>query len=114
MLPHAKEIFCEEFCSLDSSAFDKERDKTLTARALGSRKLHGFCNVCSTDSEFIISSDNLREDLTSSACSSINRHRQLVCGVSMALFRRPDASLGEIAAHIDSHNWRVYIAEAHS
>jgi SAM-dependent methyltransferase len=77
-------------------------------------KLKGVCNVSGSDTEFIIYSDNLREDIVATASASINRHRQLICGLSMAVFGHPNGSLAGIAGHINQNNLRVYIAETNS
>ncbi len=107
-------IFCEELQAAGSTHFDDELDRTISTHALRQGKLRGTCNVSASETEFIISSANLREDVVSTVSSSINRHRQLVCTLSMALFGRPSFSLAGIAAHINQNSLKVYIAEANS
>src|SRR5207248_1540824 len=89
-------------------------NNTVRERVIRRGKLKGFCNVSGHATEFIVSSDNLRETLVSRASSSINRTRQLICTLSMAIFGNPHATLAAIAAHINQNHLKVYIAEANS
>jgi SAM-dependent methyltransferase/glycosyltransferase involved in cell wall biosynthesis len=107
-------IFFEEMQPGSSSGFDYERDNTVKQQALQKGKVKGVCNVSGRSTEFVVSSDNLRESLVSTVSSSINRHRQLICTLSTAIFGHPRASLAAIAAHINQNRWKVYIAEANS
>lgn len=107
-------IFYEELQPAGSTHFDHELDQAIRSHALEQGKLRGTCNVSASETEFIISSTNLREDVVSTVSSSINRHRQLVCTLSMALFGRPSSSLAGITAHINQNGMKVYIAEANS
>ena len=107
-------IFYEELQPGNASLFDYKLDQSVRADAIVRRSLSGFCSISGTNTEFTISSDNLREDVVATSSSSINRHRQLVCTLSMALFGHPNATLGSIANHIWMGNMRVYMAEANS
>src|SRR5206468_2795624 len=107
-------IFCEELQPGHSTAFDCDLDRTVTQEVLGSRKLKGFCNVSASETEFTVTTDNLREDIVSTVSSSSNRNRQLVCALSMALFGRPHVSLDQISAYANQNDFRAYIAETNS
>jgi hypothetical protein len=107
-------IFYEELQPGRASLFDYKLDQSVRADAIARRSLSGFCSISSTNTEFTISSDNLREDVVATSSSSINRHRQLVCALSMALFGHPNATLGTIANQLWACNMRVYMAEANS
>ena len=108
------QVFVEELDPSGSTRFDDELDETIRRYALQQGKLNGFCNVAGRESEFIVASDNIRETVVSTVSSSINRHRQLVCALSMALFDNPNFSLPDIAASINNRNLRVYLAETKS
>lgn len=107
-------IFHEELQPGKSSRFDDKLDQSVRREAIARRSLSGFCTVSATNTAFTISSDNLREDLIAASSASINRQRQLVCVLSMALFGHPNATLGTIVNHIWTRNMRVYMAEANS
>jgi len=107
-------IFFEEMQLGGSSRFDYELDNMVKQKAVRQGRIKGFCNVSGGSTEFVVSSDNLRESLVSTASSSINRHRQLICALSMATFGHPHASLVALAAHINQSRWKVYFAEANS
>jgi glycosyltransferase involved in cell wall biosynthesis/SAM-dependent methyltransferase len=107
-------IFCEELQPGAHSKFDNASDQTARQEALRDRTLTGFCNVASAETEFTVSSDNFREGVVARVSSSINRHRQLVCALSMGLFGHPDAPLGEIAERANQNRLKVYIAETNS
>ena len=109
-----QQIYVEEMQAATPSRFDQELDNTVRQRALQHGRLKGVCNVSGRATEFVVSSDNLRESLVSTASSSINRHRQLICALSMGIFENPRASLAAIAAHINQNRWTVYLAEANS
>ena len=94
--------------------FDSELDEITKAYAINRRRIKGYCNLSASETEFIISSENLRENIISQISRSINRHRQIVCAISMALFDCPYASLAEIAIHINQRHLRVYSADANS
>ena len=107
-------IFFEEMQPADSSRFDYELDHAVREGTVRRGRVKGVCNVSGRATEFVVTSDNLRETLVSTVSSSINRHRQLICSLSMAVFGHPHASLAVIAAHINENRWKVYIAEANS
>jgi len=107
-------VFFEELDPSSPTDFDVERDETIKRYALGQGKLNGFCNVAGSETEFIVASDDFRETVVSTVSSSINRHRQLVCAVSMALFGKPHVSLPDIATAINRDSLQVYIAETNS
>ena len=86
----------------------------MRAEAIARRSLKGFCTIFGTNTEFTISSENLREDIVAATSSLNNRHRQLVCALSMALFGHPNATLGTITDHIWTRSMRIYMAEANS
>jgi SAM-dependent methyltransferase len=96
------------------SRFDYELDKAVSQRALKQGRIQGFCNISGRSTEFLVSSDNLREGLLATVSSSINRQRQLICALSTAIFGQPTASLAAIAAYINQSKWKVYMAEANS
>ncbi|MET0624207.1 MAG: methyltransferase domain-containing protein [Pyrinomonadaceae bacterium] len=107
-------IFFEDFDPAQTSLFDPELDKAASAYALERGVIHGLCNLSATETDFSISSDNLREDVVSESTRSINRHRQVVCALSLAVFSCPHASLAEFCEHVNRNALRVYIAEANS
>jgi len=107
-------IFFEEMQPADSSRFDCELDNVVKQQAVRQGRAKGFCNISGRATEFVVSSGNLRESLVSTVSSSINRHRQLICALSMAIFGDPRTSLAAIAAYINQKRWKVYIAEANS
>jgi len=107
-------VFVEELRPGRPSDFDSNADQVAREEALEKGGLNGFCNVASVETEFRVSSDNFREGVTAAASSSINRHRQLVCAVSMAVFGHPNAPLRQITAYANQHHLRIYIAEANS
>jgi glycosyltransferase involved in cell wall biosynthesis len=107
-------IFHEELQPGRASLFDDKLDQSVRAEAIARRSLKGFCTISGTNTEFTISSENLREDIVAASSSSINRHRQLVCALSMALFGHPNSTLGTITDHIWTRNMRIYMAEANS
>jgi SAM-dependent methyltransferase len=110
----AQPIFFEEMQDGNSSGFDYELDNTVKQQAVRQGRVKGVCNVSCRSTEFVVSSDNLRESLVSTVSSSINRHRQLICALSMAMFGHPRSSLAAIASYVNQNKWKVYIAEANS
>lgn len=107
-------IFFEDFDPAQTSLFDPELDKSASAYALERGTIRGLCNLGATETDFSVSSDNLREDVVSESTRSINRHRQVVCALSLAVFGCPHASLADIAEHVNRRALRVYMAEANS
>ena len=107
-------IFCENFDPSQISYFDFELDEIIRTHVMDKRVIKGFCNISGARTEFAITSDNLRENVVSKDSNSINRHRQLVCGLSVALFDNPHASLSAIAQHINEHRLKTYLADANS
>jgi SAM-dependent methyltransferase len=107
-------IFYEDFAPTRPSQFDAELDALASADAVERRSLRGICNLAGAETDFSVSSDNLREDIVAQTTNSINRHRQVVCALSMALFGHPQASLAGIAEHVNRTGLRVYSAEANS
>jgi SAM-dependent methyltransferase len=106
-------IFYEQF-SPSTSRFDSELDEIVKQYALTTRTIHGFCNLSASETDFEVSSDNLRENIVASTSQSINRQRTIVCGLSQAFFGSPYASLAQVADHINQNNLRIYSAEANS
>lgn len=107
-------VFFEDFDPAQTSLFDSELDTAASTYALERGTIRGLCNLSATETDFSISSDNLREDVVSESTRSINRHRQVVCALSLAVFGCPHASLAEIAEHVNRRALRVYVAEANS
>src|SRR5207247_758736 len=60
-------IFCEELELTPSPDFDYELDRIVKQEALEKGKLKGFCNVLGSETEFIVSTDNFREGVVSTA-----------------------------------------------
>lgn len=106
-------IFYEQF-NQQSSRFDSELDQIVKQYALATRTIHGFCNLSASETDFQVSSDNLRESIVASTSQSISRQRTIVCGLSQAVFGSPCASLFQIADYINRNNLRIYSAEANS
>src|SRR5439155_21718830 len=90
------------------SQFDYDLDARVKEQALRHGTLKGFCNVSGRATEFIVSSDNLRENVISKHSSSINRHRQLVCTLSVSIFGHPRATLETERVHT---SWRCRLME---
>ena len=107
-------IFYEELNPQNNTKFDSELDEITKSAAFANRTIKGFCNVSATETEFDISSENLRENIVARSSLSINRQRVLVCGLSSAIFGCPYASLAEITAYINTNGLIVYSAEANS
>jgi SAM-dependent methyltransferase len=107
-------IFYEEFIPENHSRFDSELDEITKADALARRTMKGFCNISATETDFDISSENLRENIVARSSLSINRQRVVVCGLSCAIFGCPYASLDEITTYINEKRLKVYSAEANS
>ena len=107
-------VFYEDFDPTRASRFDAELDELVSADALERRSIRGICNLAGAETDFSVSSDNLREDIIAQTTNSINRHRQVVCALSIAIFGHPEASLAEIAEHVNRMGLRVYSAEANS
>jgi SAM-dependent methyltransferase len=107
-------IFWEEMQATHASGFDGDLNSKVVEQAIRRGKLKGICNVSGRLTEFIASSDNLRESLVSTASSSVNRQRQLICTLSMAVFGHPRATLAQIAVQMNENHLRVYVAESNS
>lgn len=108
-------IFYETLQPERPSRFNREMYEWARTYALEKGFIKGFCNVIGEEVEFrISSSDNLREDVVAEGFGTINRHRQAVCALSLSIFAHPHATLAEIAAYINTHQLKVYVAEAHS
>jgi SAM-dependent methyltransferase len=107
-------IFVEELQVRSEIEFDHELDRIACSQASTKRSFEGYCNVCDVVTAFHVNSDNFREDLVCRNAGCINRHRQIVCGLSVALFGVPSRSLPEICSYINSHKLNVYSADANS
>jgi SAM-dependent methyltransferase len=57
---------------------------------------------------------SLNPPCVSTVSASINRHRQLICNLSMVLFGHPNSSLAGMASYMNQNNLRLYIAESNS
>jgi SAM-dependent methyltransferase len=104
-------FFCEEFEPARGSAFDSELDAVVSAAALTSGKLTGYCNVSAQATEFSVSDPNLRENVFALGGGTGNRHRQLACALSQALFGTPLVSLPATAEVINARASRVFLTE---
>lgn len=107
-------VFYEEFDPERPTRFDFELDEITRAYVLERKVFKGVCNLTAGETEFAVSSDNLREDVVSRLSRTINRHRQVVCALSAAFFGHPFATLAHAASHINERGLRLYTAEAHS
>lgn len=96
----------------DPSDVQHKLNEAIVASWDKKRTMRGYCNLSGQEVEFEWHSENLREDIVASSSRSINRQRQLVCNISMALFNHPYATLEAIAGHINKHKLNVYSAEA--
>src|SRR5262249_18840648 len=70
--PASSSIFCEELRPESQSKFESGVDAEARQEIRKSGRLNGFCNVFGVESEFTVSSDDLREDVVSTASASIN------------------------------------------
>lgn len=111
---HGLPIFYENFEPQRPTLFDREMYDWARAYALEREYITGVCNMAGEEVKFRISSDNLREDVVAEGSGTINRHRQAVCALSLALFAHPCATLAETVAYINVHGLKVYLAETHS
>lgn len=107
-------LFYERFDPEQSSFFDYALDEITSKYALEKGELPGFCNLSGTATDFAITNPNLRENIIANSSRSINRYRQMVCALSLALFDHPYASLVDITLYINHKNLKVYTAEANS
>lgn len=107
-------IFYEDFNPSVKTQFDFELDEIIKAHAIEKGVIKGVCNISAVETDFNVLSDNLREDIIANVSHSINRHRQIICALSTAIFGCPYASLAEIAMHINQRRLKVYSAEANS
>jgi SAM-dependent methyltransferase len=107
-------IFFEEFTPSGVSLFDTELDEIVKKFALENKTIKGFCNIAAAPSDFVITDPNFRENVFSSVSNSTNRQRTLVCGISMAVFGHPLATLPHITRYINQNGLKVYTAEANS
>jgi SAM-dependent methyltransferase len=107
-------IFYENFEPERPTRFDREMDEWAKRDARAKGVIAGVCNVAGTDAKFRVASDNFREDLIAEGYGTISRHRQAVCALSLSIFAHPHATLAEIAAYLNSHKLKVYLAEARS
>ena len=107
-------IFWEELQDDPISEFDSVLDESLCRSVLRGGRYGGFCNIAGAETDFTVKSENMREDIVSTVSSSINRHRQLVCALSVALFNHPNATLATIADCLRRQSRKTYIAEKHS
>ncbi|HEX8422348.1 MAG TPA: methyltransferase domain-containing protein, partial [Pyrinomonadaceae bacterium] len=107
-------VFFETYEPGQPTQFDFELDELATARALERGVIKGVCNVAGAETEFHLATDNLREDIVAQTSSTINRHRQSICALSLSVFSHPYATLAEIAAHVNRERLKVYLAETYS
>jgi SAM-dependent methyltransferase len=107
-------LFYEKFDPDQPSFFDHALDEIISNHALQEGQLPGFCNLSGTATYFAVTDSNLRENIIANSSRSINRYRQMVCALSLALFDHPYASLVDITLYINHKNLKVYTAEANS
>lgn len=107
-------IFYEDFSPDRPSRFDADLDEFSKLSALEKQELKGFCNISGVATTFTLRSENFREDLVADVSQSINRHRQVICALSLSLFGSPNFSLAEIVVYINEKQLRVYSADAYS
>jgi SAM-dependent methyltransferase len=107
-------VFFETYEPEQPTQFDFDLDELAKADALERSVIKGVCNVSGAETEFHLASDNFREDLVAHTSSTINRHRQAVCALSLSIFAHPHATLAEIAAHVNRERLKVYLAETRS
>lgn len=107
-------IFYEIFNPNRVSTFDSELNNLVCDYAQNQASITGICNLAASPTSFSTSSSNWREGLVATVSGSINRQRQLVCGLSLALLGSPHFTLPEVAAYINQHTLRIYTAEANS
>lgn len=104
-------LFFEEFHPTGASVFDGEHDQIVGRAAVERGYLTGFDNVAGKPSLFHVRSDNFREDLFAQTSESTARHRTVVCGLSLALFGHPFATLPEIASELRLMHRSLYLTE---
>lgn len=107
-------IFYEAYSPDQPGRFDVDLDEYSKLTAREQRTLKGFCNITGAATSFTVHSENLREDIVADVSSSINRHRQIICALSLSIFGSPHSSLFDIAAYINQKRLRIYSAEANS
>jgi SAM-dependent methyltransferase len=107
-------IFYEAYCPDQASRFDKDLDEISKLTALEKQRLSGYCNLAGAETEFLLLSENFREDLLASVSNSVSRHRQVICALALTIFGSPHATLVDIAQYINERRLRVYLAEANS
>ena len=112
--PNRPLLFWEVLTPGGPTFFDAELDQFCQDRLVVGETTAGHCNLCDSDTRFLLSTDNIREDLTCAECGSINRHRQLTCALSIARFGHPFVPLPELARSMRAENARLYTAEANS
>lgn len=71
----------------------------------------GVCNLEGERTVFTVRGDNLRETVHATT-GTFNRQRQLICGLSMAIFGVPHATLKEVCDYLNSNKYTLFIAEA--
>jgi len=107
-------IFYEVYSPGQTSGFDTELDDFSKLTAIRKRELGGFCNFTGATTIFRLHTEEFREDLIADVSQSINRHRQIICALSLAIFGSPHSSLTNIADYINKRRLRVYSADANS
>lgn len=107
-------LLVERFDPQQPGWFDADLDAQVSAAALAAGTLRGVCNMAGRADDFVVESDNLRETLRAAGSGSINRRRQLICSLGLAICGTAHATLPEIAAQIRQRHLRCYLAEAGS
>jgi SAM-dependent methyltransferase len=107
-------LLVERFDPQQPGWFDAELDAQVSAAVIAAGTLRGVCNLAGCVTDFAVESDNLRETLRATVSGSINRRRQLICALGLAVCGTAHVTLPEIAAQIRQRQLRCYLAEAGS
>lgn len=107
-------LFVERYDPAAYSHFDAALDQAVTASALAGGHLRGVCNLVGAVTDFAVTHANVRESVSAQVSGSINRQRQLVCALGLAICGSAHASLPEITALLTAAGKRLYTAEANS
>jgi len=92
--------------------FDAELNDAIMEFARRHGRFAGHCSIAGAPTEFIVASENTREDLVASVSGSTNRQRQVIATLANAMLGSPAADLSTVAAEINRRKLSVYIAEA--
>jgi SAM-dependent methyltransferase len=105
-------FFVEDYTPGDlTKYFDQELNKAVEDYALNQGALCGYCNINGEPTTFQLHGRVFREDLVCATTNSISRHRQMVAGMSMALFGNPFYSLPMIADYVNESGRKIYLTE---